>query len=83
MRIRSKQSDFNENCEQFHEALIQQEYPRRIVDDAVKRAGALNRKDFFHAKRNNQFRHKVILSYHTAHGLKMVLQFFIKKLSTY
>lgn len=50
-RICSEQSDFYANCVQLRESLIQQQYPPRIVEDAVRRADALNRKDLFSAKK--------------------------------
>lgn len=44
-RVCSKQSDFESNCLQLRDALTKQKYPAEILDDAFRRADALDRND--------------------------------------
>lgn len=49
-RICSNKEDFSANCALMKDALLKQKYPAKIIDDAVNRAGELNRADILKAK---------------------------------
>lgn len=51
-RICSEQSDFNANCTELRSALLKQKYPAMLIDDAVRRADALERTALCKTKKN-------------------------------
>lgn len=50
-RICSKETDFLSNCEGLKNDLLKQKYPLQLIDDSIRRAGALSRNELLNSRK--------------------------------